>query len=132
MHRYKRQSAQAAIVSWAWKRKLPLAAFMLAAASWSRLDRAATRDDLAAVAARIEGSPNGPRNASTQQTLTVRAVGAGGIIVADRGIVRPGDDLFGWTVLGVERGAARLSRGDSVVMLRSGSVFDPASGAVTR
>lgn len=135
MHKYKRPSVQRAITRWVWSRKLALFTLLLAMACWSRLDRAVMREDLAALETRIASTPTPKGNddaPATTDPITVRAVGGSGVVLQGRGILRAGDTLDGWDVESVAGGAATLRRGDARAQLRSGSVFDPASGAVTR
>lgn len=135
MHKYKRPSLQRALSRWLWARKLPLFTLLLAMACWSRLERAVMREDLAALETRFASAPT-PKGAddapNPTEPITVRAVGGSGVILQGRGILRQGDSLDGWGVESVAGGIATLRRGDDVARLRSGSVFDTSSGAVTR
>jgi len=119
-----------------WRRKLPLAAFVLAMACWSRVERAATVEQLRAIEARLgAGSEKGAQDAQGDgeaKTVTVRAVGSGGIILEGRGVLRVGESIDGWSLETIEGGVASLRRGDALARVRSGGVFDPASGVVTR
>lgn len=129
MKKYKRPSVRRAVTRWVWTRKLPLLALLISMACYSRLDRAVMPEDIAHLQAQTKGAHD---VAATSEPITVRAVGGSGVILQGRGILRAGDTLDGWSVESVAGGVATLRRGADAALLRSGSVFDAASGAVSR
>jgi hypothetical protein len=135
MQRYKRPSASRAFRLWIWKRKLPLAGLILAMACWSKLDRVVMRDELSGIESRLasaSGKADSDGESQAPEPVTVRAVGSGGLVLDGRGILRVGESLDGWELTGLDRGTGHLRRGDVLARVRSGSVFDTATGAVTR
>lgn len=137
MQKYKRPSISRKCALFLWRRKGVVAAILISMSAWSRADRSVQRDELAQVVSSLQTSPASIptlEDASPDEplTLTVRSVGSTGILVQDRGLVRVGDDLEGWTLESLDAGSALLRRGDASARVRSGGVFNPASGAVTR
>ena len=139
MHKFKRPTLSKRVAAYLWRRKGVVCALLIALSAWSRADRSVQRDELAQVIAAIRSdSPSAPiledaTDAPDEPlTLTVRSVGSTGIIVKDRGLVRVGETLEGWSLDSLDGGAALLRRGDASARVRSGGVFNPSTGAVSR